>query len=121
MTQTWKMSDEEIRIMFKQCKCPIHQVRIIADLNVKSVHETKEKLMSLGFKKEDMSRLRADSDSVRKPVQGEWTEEQCEILHSLRRKGMTCKEIAEAMGRSEKAVWHRINVLEKSNYKEARE
>lgn len=43
------MTDREIAVMYKQAANKSNQIKIIADLNVKSVKQAKQKIVELGF------------------------------------------------------------------------
>jgi len=81
------MTDREIAVMYKQAANKSNQIKIIADLNVKSVKQAKQKIMELGF---DLPVKTQDNNT-----DIFWSEEEIKTLVQLRDgDGLSFEEIA---------------------------
>lgn len=100
---SWAMTDGEITSMWRTCKDRNAQVRILADLNVKSRKETLEKLRELGCDLRGVRMKKPGTGAQKKPPMDELR------AMSLYRDGLDDAAIAKAMGETKNRVegWRR--------------
>lgn len=100
---SWAMTDGEITSMWRTCKDRNAQVRILADLNVKSRKETLEKLRELGCDLRGVRMKKPGTGAQKKPPMDE------RRAMSLYRDGLDDAAIAKAMGETKNRVedWRR--------------
>lgn len=100
---SWAMTDGEITSMWRTCKDRNAQVRILADLNVKSRKETLEKLRELGCDLRGVRMKKPGTGAPKKPPMDELR------AMSLYRDGLDDAAIAKAMGETKNRVedWRR--------------
>ncbi|MBR4906580.1 MAG: hypothetical protein IKZ44_06960 [Clostridia bacterium] len=91
----WIMSDSEIAVSFRQAADKRHQIRIIAELNLKTIDETVEKLNTLGF---DTKQFKKDK------TYRLWKAEDIKLLMRCKDVyGLSWKEIGKMLNRSPEA------------------
>ena len=94
-TKHWYMTDREIAASYREAKNQLDQVRVIADLNIRSTLEVCDKLDSLGF---DTTRYRITRIH---PKDNSWGDEEIRLLFRLREVyNYTFVQIGEALGKS---------------------
>ncbi len=95
----WHMTDMEIATSYRQAKNKEMQVRVIADLNVRTCREVCDKLEMLGF---DMRRYRALRLSAKESA---WNEDEVMLMMRLRDVyDYSFAEIAKALDKTQSAV-----------------
>lgn len=100
---SWAMTDGEITSMWRTCKDRNAQVRILADLNVKSRKETLEKLRELGCDLRGVRMAKTGGGAPKKPPMDELR------AMDLYQDGLDDLAIAEALGETQNRVkdWRR--------------
>ena len=99
---TFAMTDKEILRNWRNARNKAYQVRVLAELNARSVKDTIDKLLSLG--------IDLDTDDMRKYYgigcndRKMWTQQEIDKLVELKAKGALWKEIAYELGRSSGSV-----------------
>ena len=97
---TFWMTDEQIAVSYRDAKDKIYQVRILAELNARSVRDTIAKLESLGIEI-DRKRICARYGGLSRR---DWRQDEIDKLFELKAKGYTYREIALELNRAKNAV-----------------
>ncbi len=109
------MTDGEIAASFRHAADQRGQIRILAELNACGTEEIRGILISRGLNPPKVRRYDpTEEERKTKPRQSRgdaWTEEQTQMLLEMRRHGCEFDDIAEAVGRTEKAVRSHIAYL----------
>jgi hypothetical protein len=103
---SWSMTDTEIRTMYLQAKNPKKQLRIIADLNGRSIEETVERLNAIGIE------VKLPEKRVVIPSEA-WTNDELKRLWYLRMSGLSWRQCGEMIGRSEQACIKKRPLMER--------
>lgn len=107
------MTDAQMRRLYRQADNKVHQVRVLAELNARSIKDTVEKLESIGCEVDFASVTAINGGTDRKA----WTKAEVEKLFEMKRAGRSWKEIAYELNRHWKAVQNKylriVNGLEK--------
>ena len=100
---SWTMTDSEIESMWRTCKDRNAQVRILADLNIKTKAEVLDKLRALGCDLRGVRMAKTGGGAPKKPPMDELR------AMSLYRDGLDDLAIAEALGETQNRVkdWRR--------------
>lgn len=92
----WAMTDEEIRNSWRRCRNKEYHVRIIAELNARSIKDTVKKLKSLGIDVDEKRATACFGNEMRKS----WTQKDIDKLIRLHDEGKSWKEIGYELDRS---------------------
>lgn len=94
------MTDAQMRRLYRQADNKVHQVRVLAELNARSIKETVEKLESIGCEV-DRARVTAIHAGTDRKA---WTQAEIDKLFEMKRTGRTWEEIAYELNRHWQAV-----------------
>lgn len=107
------MTDAQMRRLYRQADNKVHQVRVLAELNARSIKDTVEKLESIGCEVDRQKVTAIHGGTNRKA----WTQAEVDKLFEMKRAGRTWEEIAYELNRHWKAVQNKylriVNGLEK--------
>jgi hypothetical protein len=96
----------------------VHQIRVLAELNARSIKDTVEKLESIGCEVDRASVTAIHGGTNRKA----WTQAEVDKLFEMKRAGRSWQEIAYELNRHWKAVQNKylriVNGLEKGGRNE---
>lgn len=84
----WHMTDGEIAVMYRQAANQNHQLRIIADLNAKTLSDVKDKIVRLGFELPQQHKNKTGKTN------NDWTDDEVEMLKELRAKKLMFGQIS---------------------------
>ena len=94
------MTDAQMRRLYRQADNKVHQVRVLAELNARSIKETVEKLESIGCEVDRQKVTAIHGGTNRKA----WTRAEVDKLFEMKRAGRSWEEIAYELNRHWKAV-----------------
>ncbi len=94
------MTDAQMRRLYRQADNKVYQVRVLAELNARSLKETVEKLESIGC---EVDRARVTTIHGR-TNRKEWTQAEVEKLFEMKRAGRTWEEIGYELNCNRSAV-----------------
>ena len=94
------MTDAQMRRLYRQADNKVHQVRVLAELNARSIKETVEKLESIGC---EVDRARVTAIHVGTDRKA-WTQAEIDKLFEMKRAGRSWGEIAYELNRHWQAV-----------------
>lgn len=102
------MTDAQMRRLYRQADNKVHQVRVLAELNARSIKDTVEKLESIGCEVDRQKVTAIHGGTNRKA----WTQAEVDKLLEMKRAGRSWEEIANELNRHWRAVqnkYQRIN------------
>jgi hypothetical protein len=112
------MTDAQMRRLYRQADNKVHQVRVLAELNARSIKDTVDKLESIGCEV-DRARVTAIHGGTNRKG---WTQAEVDKLFEMKRAGRSWQEIAYELNRHWKAVENKyfriVNGLEKGGRNE---
>lgn len=94
------MTDAQMRRLYRQADNKVHQVRVLAELNARSIKDTVDKLESIGCEI-DRARVTAIHGGTNRKA---WTKDEVDKLFEMKRAGRTWQEIAYELNRNWRAV-----------------
>lgn len=94
---TWYMTDEEIKVMYRQAKNRKEMVGIIADMNVRSKAEVKAKLLSLGIDPMQDEIVKNPSKAFQSRNKHGYTQKDVDVIKALAASGMTQNQMYKAL------------------------
>ena len=94
------MTDAQMRRLYRQADNKVHQVRVLAELNARSIKDTVEKLESIGCEV-DRARVTAIHGGTNRKA---WTQAEVDKLFEMKRAGRSWEEIAYELNRHWRAV-----------------
>ena len=94
------MTDAQMRRLYRQADNKVHQVRVLAELNARSIKDTVEKLESIGCEV-DRARVTAIHGGTNRKA---WTQAEVDKLFEMKRTGRSWEEIAYELNRHWRAV-----------------
>lgn len=94
------MTDAQMRRLYRQADNKVHQIRVLAELNARSIKETVEKLESIGCEV-DRQKVTAIHGGTDRKV---WTQAEIDKLFEMKRAGRSWEEIAYELNRHCQAV-----------------
>ena len=107
------MTDAQMRRLYRQADNKVHQVRVLAELNARSIKDTVEKLESIGCEVDRQKVTVIHGGTNRKA----WTQAEVDKLFEMKRAGRSWEEIGYELNRHRKAVENKyfriVNGLEK--------
>ncbi len=89
------MTDAQMRRLYRQADNKVHQVRVLAELNARSIKDTVEKLESIGC---EVDRQKVTAIRV-KTNRKAWTQAEVEKLFEMKRAGRSWEEIGYELNR----------------------
>lgn len=104
MTLTWNYTDAELRTLYRDAANRGEQIKIIAELEAKTVPDVVEKLESLG-------------ERVGEDTLASWGERKKKRMLELLASGKTQKEVAKIMGVSRGTILRHKTLLEEQERK----
>lgn len=94
------MTDAQMRRLYRQADNKVHQVRVLAELNARSIKDTVEKLESIGCEVDRQKVTAIHGGTNRKA----WTQAEVDKLFEMKREGRSWEEIAYELNRHWRAV-----------------
>ena len=94
------MTDAQMRRLYRQADNKVHQVRVLAELNARSIKDTVEKLESIGCEV-DRAKVTAIHGGTNRKA---WTQSEVDKLFEMKREGRSWEEIAYELNRHWRAV-----------------